>query len=348
MVEPFSAFMQRALYAPQVGYYAKRRPIGREGDFFTSVSVGSCFGGLVAAYVAQQWTTQGRPAAFSLVEQGANNGALANDVLHALEIVHPACFAAVSYHILEPLGDLVAWQRDTLGKFAEHVTWHPPSSPPVFPHGVFIANELLDAFPVELVRWQGGAWHRLGADQDYQLTTLPLPQSLEEAIAQFPEPNYPEGYQTEVMLGLEEWWASTGQLFSQSGAWLLMDYGLPQEEYYALQRHQGTLRGYRNHQMLGNFPEGFVFGETDLTTHVNWTQVAALATNHGLLVKPPLPQSRFLTPLAMPQLLAMDGQSPEPSAAKWLRQFQTLTHPSQLGEKFQVMEVLLTSKTNVV
>ena len=45
---PFSRFMERALYEPGLGYYETQREVGRSGDFYTSVSVGSLYGELLA------------------------------------------------------------------------------------------------------------------------------------------------------------------------------------------------------------------------------------------------------------------------------------------------------------
>ena len=49
-------FMDLALYAPEVGYYARAaRQSGRAGDFFTSVDVGPVFGALLAERFAAWW-----------------------------------------------------------------------------------------------------------------------------------------------------------------------------------------------------------------------------------------------------------------------------------------------------
>ncbi|MBI2947958.1 MAG: SAM-dependent methyltransferase [Verrucomicrobia bacterium] len=51
---PFARFMELALYHPKLGYYEHDgETIGRGGDFFTSVSVGSVFGELLAVQFAQ-------------------------------------------------------------------------------------------------------------------------------------------------------------------------------------------------------------------------------------------------------------------------------------------------------
>ena len=92
---PFREFMTAALYHPEFGYYASgRATIGREGDFITSVSVGRLFGTLLARQFAEMWERMGRPAEFKLIEQGAHDGTLMQEVLEAICSVAPECHAA--------------------------------------------------------------------------------------------------------------------------------------------------------------------------------------------------------------------------------------------------------------
>ena len=79
---PFAQVMELALYHPEHGYYGTSpRKIGRQGDFFTSVSVGPLFGKLLALYALREWQALGEPEDFTLIEQGAHDGQLAEDVL---------------------------------------------------------------------------------------------------------------------------------------------------------------------------------------------------------------------------------------------------------------------------
>src|SRR3954469_11427111 len=76
----FEWFMDQALYHPTHGYYSSGRcSIGRRGDYYTSVSVGPLFGRLLGAQFAEMWNALGRPAAFTIVEQGAHDGTFARD-----------------------------------------------------------------------------------------------------------------------------------------------------------------------------------------------------------------------------------------------------------------------------
>ena len=57
---PFARFMELALYHPEHGYYEREAdPVGRAGDFYTSVSVGPLFGELLAWRFARWLETAG-------------------------------------------------------------------------------------------------------------------------------------------------------------------------------------------------------------------------------------------------------------------------------------------------
>src|SRR2546427_12574554 len=78
---PFADFMRLALYCPKYGYYEQMAGrIGREGDFYTSVSVGSLFGELLAFQFAE-WLAALSSGPWHLVEAGAHDGQLAADIL---------------------------------------------------------------------------------------------------------------------------------------------------------------------------------------------------------------------------------------------------------------------------
>src|SRR5947209_2439861 len=96
-----AAFMDLALYHPELGYYARAaQRSGRAGDFFTSVDVGPLFGELLEAQLAEMFqlllqSSEFRVQSFDLVEAGAGNGRLAADVLRAAHDRHPDFYAAL-------------------------------------------------------------------------------------------------------------------------------------------------------------------------------------------------------------------------------------------------------------
>ena len=75
----FEQFMELALYEPGLGYYETQHEVGKEGDFFTSVSVGTLFGELLVFQFAQ-WL-EGIDGLIQLIEAGAYDGELSCDFL---------------------------------------------------------------------------------------------------------------------------------------------------------------------------------------------------------------------------------------------------------------------------
>ncbi|MDQ3625761.1 MAG: SAM-dependent methyltransferase, partial [Verrucomicrobiota bacterium] len=151
---PFRWFMEQALYHPEHGYYSSGRAvIGRGGDYFTNVSVGPLFGRLMAAQFTEMWTLLGKPDELVVVEQGAHDGQLADDVLRAVQQRAPEFFDALTYRIVEPLPVLEQRQRAILAGFNDKVEWRRTVADLEPLTGVHFSNELLDALPVHLVRW---------------------------------------------------------------------------------------------------------------------------------------------------------------------------------------------------
>ena len=201
----FSDFMTAALYDPQLGYYAGTcRPIGRAGDFFTSVSVGPLFGELLARRFLREWRHTAAAARWRIIECGAHDGTLAADVLAALAALEPQAFQTLEYVIVEPLPGLQAAQRLTLQPFQQNVRLiHNPLELADDPlPGIAFGNEVLDALPCHLVEWHAGAWLEcrvaLAAHGGLAWDTRPITDPiLLEALAPLGG-DFPEGYRTEV------------------------------------------------------------------------------------------------------------------------------------------------------
>jgi SAM-dependent MidA family methyltransferase len=330
----FAWFMEQALYHPQHGYYSSGRcGIGRRGDYFTNVSVGPLFGRLLARQFREMWETLGRPAPFTIVEQGANNGDFAADVLTEVRSQMPEFFAAIDYRIVEPFAVLRAQQAAKLSEFGQQVSWR-ESLDALEPFcGVHFSNELLDAMPVHLVR-------RAAAASDWQeqyvalhgdglaFTSGPLSSAaLREAVDALPP--LPTPCETEIHLAAQHWIARIAEKLTR-GYVLCVDYGHARADYYATERSSGTLRCYRAHQIIASPLSGI--GNVDITAHVEWTGVAGRAVDAGLNLIGFTDQHHFLT-----GLVAELWDEESGSDAKTRRALQTLLNPTLLGRTFQFL-----------
>ncbi len=327
----FAQVMEVALYHPDHGYYgAGPRRIGRKGDFFTSVSVGPLFGKLLAMQAIQEWQALGEPEDFTIIEQGAHDGQLAEDVLSALEGRN------LRYLIVEPNPKYREAQSQRLG---ERVQWVESlgalqTGPK---HAFFLCNELPDAFPVHLVRWNGEHWEELYVTEAFQFVPGEFScAELAEEAKQLPQDLAP-GHTLEINLAMLTWIRELAQAVFR-GAIFIADYGLDAEEFFADSRAEGTIRRYKQHHMDGRVLEDL--GEYDLTTHINFTRLIEEAARHGLVQRDYDLQGRLLGRLAMPWLKSLEGK---PLDAATMRQFNSLTHPAFMGRSFRCLVLAKTA-----
>ena len=318
--------MEIALYDPSFGYYGSGKALlGRAGDYFTSVSVGPVFGELLATQFHEMWTRLGEPIGFAIVEQGANDGAFAADVLAWIRAEAPGFFEALRYEIVENIEALERRQRDRLAEFAGKTAWRSniDALPPFT--GVHFSNELIDAFPVHLVRFREGQWRELYVTSTLAWSDQPAEGALLARLADVPRL---EGYTTEVNLEALRWARALAPKIERG--WVMaIDYGLPRDRYYTPERREGTLQCYAGHTR-GLDPLSRP-GFCDLTAHVEFTSLASAFMDTGLDLAGYTDQHHFLAGLAA---RAFAGQPP---SAKQARELKTLLHPEMLGASFKVL-----------
>lgn len=335
----FHDWMEAALYDPHQGYYRRPGPrVGRAGDFVTNVSSSPVLGQLLARRAHALWLELDRPAAFQLVEQGAEDGHLLADVLTALDGLAPALAAAVQPWIVEPHPPSRERQRAALPpawrnrlQFAAGAAELPPLT------GLFYANELLDAFSARLFRREPEGWGELGVDLDddgrgIEVVLPPLSPALPPGLAA----DLPAPWTWEHQPALLPWLdALAGRL--KRGAILLLDYGFTDPELRDPCRRHGTLRAYSRQRQQP--PLAAPPGEMDLTVHVHWDELRARAAVLGLRETGFAEQGRVLTRLAAPWLRELEAavSPPDPSL---IRRLHSLLHPAHLGAKFQCLELM--------
>jgi SAM-dependent MidA family methyltransferase len=331
---PFDQFMALALYHPAGGFYASGQTrTGRQGDFLTPVSPGPVLGQLLARQADELHRALGRPDQFRLIEQGADDGWLARDLITSIKKEHPVLASAAELHLLEPLPRLAEKQRETLRGSALPI--HPHSSWDSLPSGpvptFFYSCELVDSFPVRIFRFRAGHWREqlvgLGpVGLTWQEGEIDAPTSAE--IRRWAPPPV-EGFTIELRPAARTWVESWSQKIS-TGLVLTLDYGYPAAQLFSPARSAGTLVALRQHQRV---PDPLTDpGQLDLTAHVNFTELENLAASHGFKNYGLTDFARGLTALAAP-FLQENRELPE----SWIRNFRHLTHPSFFGQSHHIL-----------
>ncbi len=314
----FEHFMHLALYAPGVGYYARDRlPLGllpQDGsDFVTAPQLSPLFGHTLARQVEQALAATHTDA---VLEFGAGSGALAEQILDALGD------QVQRYAIMEVSATLRARQQERLARFGSRVQWL--NVWPQVIEGVVLANEVLDAMPPVLLRFDGQRWLERGVSwQGEQLVFCDRPSTVQP-----PGPGpWPDGMVTEVHRQAQAFIRSLAERL-RCGLVLIIDYGFPQDEYYHFQRIGGTVMCHRGHQADDN-PLTDI-GLKDITVHLDFTALALAAQDSGLEVAGYTSQARFLLNCGLAERL-------EHAAAAQRAQARLLISEHEMGELFKVL-----------
>ncbi len=325
----FSHYMALALYTPDLGYYAGGAvKLGKDGDFTTAPEISPLFGATLARFAAELLG----PAPLRLLEFGAGTGKLAHDLLSAAA---GSGTAVASYQIVEVSSELRARQQQALANFSQ-IEWL--DKPPTAFSGLVIANEVLDAMPVQLLIKRGGNWLERGVALDDQRFVFADRDCLPDLTEQIPEANHlPDEYLTEIHPQQAGFLRMLGDMLraGDGGAALMIDYGFPASEYYLPQRSGGTLMcHYRHHAHADPF---YLPGLQDITSHVDFSAMARAGLSAGLGVGFYMSQAAFLIGAGLPNLLA--GQ-PVTDPRHWLplsNAVQKLTSPAEMGELFKAL-----------
>lgn len=332
----FERFMELALYEPGLGYYsAGAIKLGRDGDFVTAPEISPLFSRCLATQCAEVLEHLG-PA--SLLEIGAGSGIMAADVLNEL-----AAQGRVPdrYLILEVSADLRERQRATLQQrapqYASRVEWL-EQLPEDF-RGVVLANEVLDALPVQRFRIRGSQVNAIGVT--WQLGRLDWSEThaddamlaaVRKIEANLGEP-LPDGYTSEINMRLRPWVSSIAASLRE-GVALFIDYGLPQRQYYRGERREGTLLCHFRHRFHDD-PLLHV-GVQDIGAWVDFTAVAETAVDAGMGVAGFTTQAHFLIGNDIEKFLAPAADDLA-ARVQLARQAMLLTLPGEMGERFKVI-----------
>jgi SAM-dependent MidA family methyltransferase len=346
----FAHYMNLALYTPRLGYYSGGAfKFGEKGDFITAPEISPLFGQSIAHTIGPVLDYLSKAGEIpQILEFGAGSGKLCQDLLTAL---HNNQQLPYKYLILEVSSELISRQKARLLAFLEdeqistQIEWI--SEMPSHFKGVILANEVLDAIPVELIIKNDLHWHYLGISinpkpsspsfSDHWLftkgTQVPLSELPQYLIDKFDQ--FPEGYTTEIHPQSIAWLKHLAQNLEQ-GIFLTFDYGFPEQEYYHEQRVSGTHIAHHRHQAI---PDMFYLpGLCDLTSHVEWSTLNRVAQASGLSLLYYQCQGSYLLQTGIGNLFMQSVDSDDAIAyTNAASALQKLISEAEMGELFKVI-----------
>ena len=314
-------YMAECLLHPVYGYYTTRDPFGVRGDFTTAPEISQMFGEMVGLALAQSWLDQGAPAPFTLAELGPGRGTLMADILRATRGV-PGFHAAARVVLVEASPHLRAVQARTLAP--QSVDWLDRAEDLPDRPTFLIANEFLDALPIRQFILSPEGWReRLVGLEGGALAfglSAPLPQVPDTPAFRTARPGDLVEHCAPAQAAVA---AALRPILRHGGLALFIDYG-------DWRSRGDTLQALRAHAFDPPLAHP---GQADLTAHVDFEPLAALAPAHAYST-----QGQFLLRLgiqARADRLARNlaGAALESHQAALAR----LTHPQEMGSLFKVL-----------
>ncbi|TYO94972.1 class I SAM-dependent methyltransferase [Desulfallas thermosapovorans] len=387
----FARFMEQALYHPELGYYTSPgQKIGRRGDFYTAPTINPLFAAMLARRIEQMWVATGRPKRWVVVEYGPGTGILARDILAAMKQHHPGLFNALEYYLIEISSKLIETQQRVIGYtpvannnsptghnqagtsghvYSEKIHWVKnlkEIDPGYIDCGCILANELVDAFPIHLVRQNNNNLQELyvslnsdnlcddneGRKHDRSMlnittglnkslpgifTLIPGPLSTRELADYFDIQNIQleNGQRAEVNLQAHRWLAEIAAHLKK-GYLLIIDYGTTSRELYSTHRYNGTLRCFHKHRLVDN--PLINIGGQDITAHVNFSTLITWGEQLGLHKIEYTTQPQFLLNMGiLDTLQKQPDYTMSPELVKITSAIKQLVLPGGMGGIFKVL-----------
>lgn len=325
-----SQYMAICVGHPRHGYYMKQDPFGADGDFTTAPEISQIFGELIGIWSASVWQAMGAPSSIRLVELGPGRGTLMQDMLRAARAL-PGFREALSIHLVEMSPILRERQRETLAASGVAAHWHDRIEQALEGPTIVIANEFLDALPLDQFvltpeGWrerlvglddEGGLAFGLSGEPDGSLAIVASPGSMLEQAA----------------TALEAITTVARHVAAHGGAGLFIDYGPARSGF------GDTLQALKHHAFVDVLAEP---GDADLTVHVDFARMAQAGLAAGAATHGPATQRDFLLALGLQQRLEALSRRASPAQAATLASGAgrlVETGPTAMGELFKVLAV---------
>lgn len=333
-------YMAACLHDPEHGYYRRMPAIGADGDFVTAPEISQVFGELTGLWCAVAWQQMGAPRAVNLVELGPGRGTLMRDALRASAVL-PQFRTALSVHLVESNGALRAEQSAALSDCDVPVRHHDDAvdvlsrraaglaDAPV----IVVANEFLDALPVEQMAFSDGGWRTrcigLGVD-DETFRFAPGPACAAPRV--LPASRGPQ--EDDILEVCDGHRALADALAVRATiaplAAIFIDYG------HAATGFGDTLQGVQGQSHVSPFHAP---GETDLSAQVDFESFARACAEAGLSLDGPAPQAGFLGRLGIVERASrLMAQNPN-KAGTVEAGVQRLMSPVGMGSRFLAVGV---------
>ena len=284
---PLDIFIEKALYDPNKGYYTKKFPFGRKGDFITAPTISNIFSEIIAIWIISTWERLGKPDKFNFVELGPGDGSLTKVLLRTFK-KFPVFYESTNIYLYEKSNFLKKFQKKEIKD--KKVKWIKDFNKLIGPV-IFFGNEFFDAIPIKQFIKKGKKYfekyYTVERDKILYETFEKAKLSDINKIETFKVFNKKEFIEY-PKLGFLELDRITNIINENSGGILLIDYG------YLNFKNKNTLQAVMDNKKVSVRDLSKKFGKVDITYLVNFNLLKEYFLKNNLKVKNIVSQKFFL------------------------------------------------------
>jgi len=327
---PLDQFINIALYDKKFGYYMKKNPFGKGGDFITSPLISNLFGEMLAIWCVAYWEHVGKPNKILLVELGPGDGSLCKDLLKTFKQFEDF-YNSLEINLLEISDKLITIQKAKIDN--RRVKWIKKIKEINYGPVIFLGNEFFDALPIKQIYKKKKLFFEkyvtLSSD-DKKIKFLNR-KANDNLIKRIRDLNLISigntiEYPIEALKFLE---AIAKKINKFEGGLLTFDYG------YAIKKNQNTLQSVKKHKYLDLF---FKPGYSDITSHINFKLFHEILNKNNLDVKKITKQNEFLKKIGiLERANILSKKMTFKEKANMFYRLKRLLDPEEMGDLFKVI-----------
>ena len=322
-------FINFALYDKKHGYYMKKNPFGKKGDFITAPNISRLFSEMIAIWIVSFWQSLGSPKKFNIVEMGAGNGEMMKILLESFQNF-PFFLKSSNLIIYEKSSLLVKIQKEKLNK--KKIIWISKIDKIKKIPTIFIANEFFDSLAIKQFKKNKNLWFEMFIKSEsekkffyYEKKTdikkfekkIDFKISKNQDFIEFSE------------MGLDYLAKISKFIKKNSGGLLLIDYG------YTDKKMKNTLQAISNHKFANILDD---VGNVDITHNISFELFRKFTNQMGGLKNNITTQKKFLTKMGIKQRAEIISQNLNFSKkADIYYRLNRLIDEKQMGNLFKVM-----------
>ena len=283
---PLDQFINVALYDKKFGYYNKKNPFGKGGDFITSPLISNLFGEMLAIWCVAFWENIGKPKKILLVELGPGDGSLCKDLLKTFK-QFKNFYNSLEINLLEISDLLIKIQKVKINN--KKVKWIKKINEINYGPVIFVGNEFFDALPIKQIYKKKKLFleKHVTLSNDNKKIRFLHKKASSNLIKHIQKLNLISvgniiEYPIEALKFLE---AIAKKINNFDGGLLTFDYG------YTKKINQDTLQSVKKHKHINLFYKPSL---SDITSHINFELFHKILINNNLNVKKVIDQNEFL------------------------------------------------------